>query len=172
MNKLRDCVAYLCAKYPYKQELSKARLTKMVYLCDWRSTLVRGTPITPIRWYFNHYGPYVSDVVEVARQDSAFRLETTTNVFGDAKQVVSVSADARWPSLTTNDIEVLEYIIKQTEMLSWNQFISLVYSTYPIRASERETYLDLGELAKIYDRTENNATGRSEEEAVTCQTVE
>lgn len=153
MNKLRDCVAYLCAKYPYKQELSKARLTKMVYLCDWRSILVRGTQMTLIHWFFNHYGPYVPDVVEVARQDRIFAIQATTNIFGDMKQVISVSSGAKWSSLTTEDTQVLDYVIEQTKTLSWDQFISLVYSTYPIRVCERETFLDLSELAKKYKAT-------------------
>ena len=35
MAKLVDVVGYLCEHYPHKAELSKARLTKMVYLADW-----------------------------------------------------------------------------------------------------------------------------------------
>jgi hypothetical protein len=53
MARLRDVVAYLCHEYPHKGELSKARLTKMVYLADWRSAIERGSQVTDIEWVFN-----------------------------------------------------------------------------------------------------------------------
>ena len=34
VDHLRDIVAYVCKNYPYKDELSNARVTKMVYLAD------------------------------------------------------------------------------------------------------------------------------------------
>ena len=71
---LRDVVAYLCSHYPHREELSKARLTKMVYLADWKSALQRGSQLTEIKWQFNHYGPYVDDVVNSVRNDPEFEI--------------------------------------------------------------------------------------------------
>jgi len=34
MKKLANIIAYLSSNYPHKNELSKARLTKLVYLAD------------------------------------------------------------------------------------------------------------------------------------------
>jgi len=75
MSKLRDIVAYFCSNYVYKDELSKVRLTKMVYLVDWRSAITDGKQLTRIQWHFNHYGPYVEDVVASIKYDSAFKAE-------------------------------------------------------------------------------------------------
>jgi hypothetical protein len=42
MATLGDVMAYLCEHYPHKDDLSKARLTKLVYLADWKSAIERG----------------------------------------------------------------------------------------------------------------------------------
>lgn len=72
MNKLQKIIAYFCIRYPYKGELSKARLTKLVYLADWFSALIDDHQLTDIDWLFNHYGPYVDDVFEVASRSPDF----------------------------------------------------------------------------------------------------
>lgn len=70
VGSLRDVVAYVCRNYPYKDELSNARVTKkVVYLAGWRSAITRGRQLTDLEWEFSHYGPYVSDVIRVAEAD-------------------------------------------------------------------------------------------------------
>ncbi len=51
MAALKDIIAYYCDRYPHKEELSKARLTKMVYLADWKSAIVHGKQISDIKWF-------------------------------------------------------------------------------------------------------------------------
>ena len=63
MASIKDVLAYIITKYPYESELSKARLTKLVYLSDWESSVSRGKSITDLEWYFNHYGPYIDEIV-------------------------------------------------------------------------------------------------------------
>lgn len=151
MAELRDVVAYLCANYPHKQDLSKARLTKMVYLADWRSALVKNSPMTDIRWIYNYYGPFVDDVISVARKDPAFEIVQTANLFGGQKEVVRLSAEpAEWPSLTDEERQILDHVIQETSLLYWNEFIKLVYSTYPMVTQERFAPLDLVTLANEY----------------------
>ncbi len=36
---LRDIMLYICDKYPQKRDLSNARLTKLIYLSDWKNIL-------------------------------------------------------------------------------------------------------------------------------------
>ncbi len=152
MGKLRDVTAYLCANYPYKDELSKARLTKLVYLADWRAALDLGRTVTDIDWYFNNFGPYVDDVVNAARSDRAtFTVEPTWNAFGNSKDVVSLRhSEVNYPSLTKDDIAVLDNVIETTKRMTFNEFIEFVYDTYPVKTQSRYTTLRLRELAKEY----------------------
>lgn len=150
MAELRDVIAYLCLNYPYKNQLSNARVTKMVYLADWLSAFRRGRQLTEIEWFFNHYGPYVLDVVETARADEDFTVELTYNFFGDPKEVIRVRDGATYPSLTEEDQEILSFVIDSTASKNWEQFIQLVYSTYPVLTQERYSVLNLVELAEAY----------------------
>lgn len=150
MARLRDVVAYLCHAYPHRGDLSKARLTKMVYLADWRSAIIRGHQITEIEWIYNYYGPYVEAVIDAIRDDPAFSVIQTANMFGGQKEIVRLNTDTTWSSLNDEDIEILDFVVAETAPLYWNQFIQLVYSTYPILTQPRFTPLALTDLASEY----------------------
>jgi hypothetical protein len=150
MADLRDVMVYFCRHYPHKHELSKARLTKMVYLADWRSALRRGRPITGINWEFSYYGPYVHDVAELARQSEDFEVIRGTNVYGDAKETIQVREGALEPELEPEDRETLDFVVERTAPMNWDRFIKLVYSTYPVVTQPRFSEFDLQALATEY----------------------
>lgn len=150
MAKLRDVVAYLAKHYPHKSELSKARLTKMVYLADWRYSILNDKQVSPIEWVYDHYGPYVDDVINVAHSDPDFTVEKTSTMYGDPKDLISVCSETRFDSLTPEEYKVLDFVIDTVASKTWNDFIRLVYSTYPIVTQARHTKLNLVKLAKKY----------------------
>lgn len=152
MANLRDVLAFLCKNYPHKRELSKARLTKMVYLADWRASIALGRQLTPIEWKFNHYGPYVTDVVELARKDSIFEVFGDETVYGSPKEVIKLAEEDAPVVLPPEEEAILEHVVATTSPLTWEDFIKLVYSTYPIRTQPRGSILDLPELAHDYVR--------------------
>jgi hypothetical protein len=152
MASLHDVLVYICKHYPHKQELSKARLTKMVYLADWRAAIEQGRQLTSLRWTFNHYGPYLDDVVQEARASKDLDVETTRNMYGGLKELVAVRDETPEPPMSDSDRAILDHVIEETAPLYWNDFMKLVYSTYPIVTQERYTTLDLVELAKEYQR--------------------
>ncbi len=152
MATLEDIMTYLYQKYPHKQELSKARFTKMVYLADWRSAMTQGKQMSNIEWEFNHYGPYVEDVSNLARTSDGFEITTTQNLFGGKKEIIKVTKDASSETLTDIDREILGFVVSQTSNLFWDDFIRLVYSTYPIMNYPKYSRLDLVSSAKRYLR--------------------
>lgn len=149
MSDLKSYVTYLCKHYPHKSDLSKARLTKMMYLADWRCSLNKGHQLSNIHWKFNHYGPYVPDVVDAAKGDPEFKVIETTTPYGNAKEVVSYTG-AQEPELDDDERSSLDFVIDKTKALNWDGFIRLVYSTYPVVVSDRHDDLDLGALAQRY----------------------
>ncbi len=153
MDRLRDVVAYICRNYPYKDELSNARVTKMVYLADWRSAITRGRQLTDLEWEFSNYGPYVKDVIQVAEMDPAFEVVATKNLYGTPKDLVRVADDVVYPSLTEEEKELLDFVVSSSASKNWDDFIKLVYSTYPIVTQERFSKLDLVKLAKEYEES-------------------
>lgn len=150
MARLKDIVGYLCQNYPYEEELSKARLTKLVYLADWKSCIEYEKQISEIQWVFNHFGPYVDDVSELAYKDEDFNVTMTSNTFGNLKEVISLKKSFPITSLTNDEKGILDFVIKQTHKLRWDEFIQLVYSTYPILTHSRYSNLDLVKTSKRY----------------------
>ncbi len=153
MGRLRDVVAYICGNYPYQDELSNARVTKMVYLADWRSAITRGKQLTNLEWEFSHYGPYVNDVIRIAEADPAFKIVSTRNPYGGQKDLLQVADDVAYPSVTDGEKELLDFVISTSASKNWDDFIKLVYSTYPIVTQERFSKLDLVGLAEKYEES-------------------
>ena len=56
--KLIDVIYYIIKNYKKIKDLSKSRLTKIVYLADWHQSIHQGKQITKIKWYFDHFGPF------------------------------------------------------------------------------------------------------------------
>jgi len=152
MALLKDVIAYLIDNYPdsMKDELSNARLTKMVYLADWHSCINRRPQITNINWYFDNYGPFVHDIASTAKENPhIFQIEDGTNMYGGRKKSFTL-AKSYSPSLSEGEKKSLDHIIKVTKKLYWADFIKLVYGTHPIASSERYEYLDLKKKAEDY----------------------
>lgn len=158
MNKTQQVTAYFCQNYPHKGELSKARLTKLVYLADWFSALVNKKQITDISWLFNHYGPYVEDVVNSARQHPDFNITSDRNFFGGHKELISFHGEVECGALTDRERSILNAIIEKTQNMYFNDFISYVYSTYPVTSRNRYSELNLVKLAQELREKEMNTT--------------
>lgn len=149
---LPDVIRYLCFHYPHSAELSKARVTKMVYLCDWVSAVWYAEPVTNINWIFNHYGPYVDDIVNSAQADTAYlRVWKTVNLFGNPKEMILPVPNASPPeSLDKRSHAVCDFVINTTKSLYWNAFLELVYSTQPVKEGARLEALDILGAAERY----------------------
>lgn len=150
MNRLENIIAYLCKHYPHKNELSKARLTKLVYLGDWFSSLSQDKQMTDIKWLFNHYGPYVDDITTIARNSENFEIfETRTNLGGN-KYLISLSNENVQIDLSYQEKEILNFVITKTQEMYFDEFIDYVYSTYPVKSEQRYNTLNLVDLATEY----------------------
>ncbi|WP_066167538.1 Panacea domain-containing protein [Aliarcobacter cryaerophilus] len=149
-NKIENIIKYLCKNYPHKNELSKARLTKLVYLADWFSSLVRDKQITDIEWIFNHYGPYVDDITNIAIESEEFNIITTMTNFGGNKYLIQLKNEDISIDIEEDEEKILDFVIEKTKGMYFDNFIEYVYSTYPVTSKERYSKLDLVTLAKEY----------------------
>ena len=150
MAELIDVITYLCTRYPNKHDLSTARLTKLTYLADWKSALERDEQMTSIQWVFDQFGPFVYDVKDAAVADPAFLVEDTMNMYGAPKTVIKLVRDRAYPSLSNEEQDILDWVVETSSKMTWNAFIRLIYSTYPIMSQDRGIKLDLVELAHEY----------------------
>lgn len=152
MNRLQNIIAYFCMFYPYPDELSNSRLTKLVYLADWFSSLADKQQLTNINWLFNHYGPYVDDIKDAVLLSRDFSFHYDQNVFGSNKTIIRFIGHPNSINLTERDRRILDLVIDKTQGKYYNEFIDYVYSTYPVQSKNRYSSLDLVSLAEEYRR--------------------
>jgi len=145
-----DLVRYVIKKYPLPEELSKARLNKIIYLIDWKSAIEKQRQLTNIHWLFNHYGPYVREIESLIIEDPRFKIEQTTNFYGGEKNIITLKDDQSFIEPSNEEKIIIEFIMEKTRRLYWDKFINLVYSTYPIISQAKGSNLDLVQLAKEY----------------------
>lgn len=148
MNDLEKIMAYICQTYPFKDELSDARLTKMIYLTDWFHSVLKSKQSTEIVWVFNHYGPYVKDIYNLAQNSKNFVVVEKATVYGNSKAVINYIGEPI--KLETTLEKIINRIIDKTKGMYFNDFIDYVYSTYPIKNNDRYSILDLPKLAEEY----------------------
>lgn len=152
MADLKMVMAWILKNYPHDHEMSNARLTKMVYLCDWHHTVYADARMTNINWFFDNHGPFVWDIKDEATQSTDwFRLISTTNMYGSRKSLIElVRQDYDGEGLSDSEKSSVAKIIERTKRLYWDDFITYVYSTYPVMNSEKYSYLKLSDLAKDF----------------------
>ena len=140
---VKDLMIFFCKEKP----LSKARLTKMIYLADWKSALDTGEQLTDLEWTFHHYGPYLSDIYSLAQSDNAFSTYSY-----DHADMIALNKITAEPKFTPQQKKILEDIKTTASSMPFRQFLKLIYSTYPIRTQEKYSTLDLPVLAQAYKR--------------------
>lgn len=145
-----DLAKYIIEHYPHPKELSKSRLNKIIYLVDWKFVLEFEKQLTNINWKFNHYGPYVDEIKDELQKDNRFVITSTTTMYGNPKDIIELADNKNFVEPNSDEKEIIDFIIDKTKRLYWNEFIELVYSTYPIISQEKGTNLDLVKLAKEY----------------------
>lgn len=148
---LKDVIAYIIKSYPNENELSNARITKIVYLADWHQAINHQKQITNINWYFDSWGPFVWDIKnEVENNPDLFESEDTGNSTSNRKIMISLKNKDFIPNVDDDAKQSINHIIDVTHKLNWDQFIRLIYSTHPIASSSRYTQLDLLKKAEEY----------------------
>lgn len=123
----------------------------MVYLADWYYALKHGKQLTNIKWNFDHYGPYVADVFNIAKNDRKLIIEQGFSQYGSPKQTIKINENYinsfHVGRLDVEVTEVLDKVIEDTRSMYWDDFISYIYSSYPIKNSRRFEKLNLKKLA-------------------------
>lgn len=146
-----DLSVYIFRNYPNPLQLSKPRLVKIIYLIDWKHSLDFGEQATDIKWFYNHYGPYVDDVIdEIKAAKDDFEVTTYLNPFGGGNSDRIKLISQRMVDLSPSVKSTSDIIIAKTNEFEWTTFISIVYSTHPVKTSSKYTHLNLIEDAKKY----------------------
>ena len=148
-----DLAIYIFRTYPSPLQLSKPRLVKIMYLIDWKHCLDFGEQATDINWFFNHYGPYVDDVINTLKNaPNDFIIKSYNNPFGGGMSDSIKLISERKIFISNTVKQVTDLIISKTHHFDWTSFISLVYGTYPVKTSSKYTRLNLVQDASQYKK--------------------
>lgn len=152
MKNLENLIRYILLHYPNPLELSKPRLVKLIYLIDWRYTIETGNQYTNINWIYNHYGPYVNDVINLMKEKKqVFKVESYQNNYEGVTDKFTL-IDKSEINFETTIKNISDRFIDYTYKLTWSDFINLVYSSYPIKNNLKYSSLDLSTLAKEFNK--------------------
>lgn len=157
-NLLKDIIAYILQVYDSdkKDNLSNARVTKLVFLVDWVYAFNYDTTVTDIKWYFDNFGPFVRDIENCVKEnDDIFEIQNTQNTLGNEKKLFCLIKEDYVPKLDKKVITVINHVIKRTKDKNFNEFIKYVYGTYPIMTSEKYSFIDLKKKAEEYQMQDN-----------------
>jgi hypothetical protein len=110
---------------PESVVLSDKTLTHMLYLLDWKNTLVHGKPLNGLAWTFGASGP------------EAAALNLSGGAQSDSSRALS-------------DSEMVDFVIHAVIDKTDVELTRLVYSTYPIITGQKHATLDLVACAKAY----------------------
>lgn len=156
MTDVKELLAYILINYPFssRNDLSKTRVTKLIYLCDWKSSIEYGRQITDIEWVFDNYGPFVWDVMSAVEEyPSLFEIRDSQTFFGSSKTLVSIVDKHYAPQLEVGEQKIADFVIRSTKSLRFDEFIKMIYATYPVMVSEKYSKLNLPKLAEAYKGT-------------------
>jgi uncharacterized protein YwgA len=155
-TKLLNIIIYIYENYPNISQLSKPRLVKLIYLIDWKNSIENKKQITNIKWYYNHYGPYVEDVIEeIKSNQDIFTVTSFQNGYGISDKISLNKNCIINPTISKENKVIIDFVIEKTNKLNWNDFISLIYDTYPIKNNAKYTMLNLPSEAMEYKVNKN-----------------
>lgn len=146
-----NLIKYILKEYPNKSDLSASRLTKLMYLADWKNSIEHDSQITDANWHFHHYGPYVDNFIDMAKKDSDIKVRNEMTMFGGRKQQFELlDSHLGDIDISPENKNIIDFVINATKDKNYEEFIKLVYSTFPIVSNDRYSDLDLVELARRY----------------------
>jgi len=123
------------------RELSRSVMTKLVYLVDYFYARQHGNQYTNIKWYYNHYGPFVEDV----ENSIIDNIEVSVNKYDNTNLGSFFKYSGAAPVINEEDLLVVlnhvQDIYKSSQ--GFNDFITYIYSTSPVRKTRQYDFIDI-----------------------------
>jgi len=134
-NKIYDVIARILHLYGNRGEISMQKLVRVIYLCDWKYSIEYQAQITNIEWKY---------------LDTEFsnKIISAFNKGKIGKNEFSFETD--YSSLDDSELRIVDLITELSLQLDTDDFMKLVYSTYPMIKKEKDVSLNLPDLAKDY----------------------
>ena len=146
-----DILTYLWNNYDKdnrSDHFSISRVIMMLFLVDWyyaQRNKDNWKQATTIPWYYDLYGPYV-DLVPIVRQKFKIILvDDSITLFELREEEVDTS-----DSLDKNIKEIINMVIKNTQNLSYFDFINYVNRIPAIKHSRKGKHIQISQIARKF----------------------
>lgn len=149
---LLEVIQYLTQNYKGDGiGLSVSKLSKLVFLADWKSAINNRKQITNIQWTLHYSGPFCDEVSsENITKTSGLRIYVKQTLEHVEVDTVILTKPPVYSDLNEKYKLILNIVLKNTQYLRWPEFLDFVYGTFPFEVSEPFTPIDLVELAEFY----------------------
>lgn len=149
MNRTQSISAYLIKGS--NSHISELRLTSLVYLADWFSSLVDDKRLTDLEWQYNHKIESKNLLTQL-REFNGYNLieKNELNNYGLKRRTFVYIGEINSLKLSTRDQKILDIVNSKTKNLDYNELTDYVLSTSPLNESERFVNLDLLKSANLY----------------------
>lgn len=156
MNKIQQITGYYLQK-SNNRSISKMRLIKIIYLCDWFFALVHNERMTDLDWKY-HYCIETSCLDNQIRYCHPFSISMSKGIIEREEYTLLFSLnDSDFSLLDEKEKKVLDYVVEKTENLFYNDLLNFVYSTYPLQEDTIYRRIDLlASAARFHEK--NNKT--------------
>lgn len=148
-SNLINIINFILSEQTNRSGISISKLTKIIYLIDWRSSITIGRQITDLQWHANIHGPYTKTILEESQKEKNIIITTTINELGNKKTFLTLE-HSRKPELNRDIIDTINFVLDATKNKINRDLEKLVDSTYPIVSSEKYSELDLTQKAMEY----------------------
>lgn len=147
MARLQDVLTYLFKNLGDRNDLNPRRMTRILYLLDWKAAIELGSQITDVKWKIVDFEPTidlnsVKDLVYyVEHKDQSFIME-----FLDFFNKLSREEQR----LSREEQSIINFVVSITAKKKDEELAHLVYSTFPAFTQDETDKIDLPDLAKKY----------------------
>jgi hypothetical protein len=153
MDKFQSALAYVVRKIPLEfNEFSVSLVLKILYLSDWKFAIDYGKQITEIEWKVSKVSLPIDDdleksVSETFRLFKSVKKHSKSNYYPDTRDLSSMVEDS---SLQTEEIAIIDFILRICILEGVDSIIKITFSTYPFLKMTKDDGFDLIKLAKEY----------------------
>lgn len=134
--------SYIYKHYPTDYVLDLDRLTKLVFLADWKASISLGKAITDVQW----------EIVNSEPQMDRSSLRKVVDFIGTRDKKISIGniEITFLKVIKPNQRGIIDFVIEATKDKTDAELAQLVNSTFPALTQDETDAINLPKLAKHY----------------------
>lgn len=131
-DRLTDSIHYIFANYA-NNKVPQSDLIKILYLADWAAACKLGRLITGVKWEWEGYGAFSTDILFQLREDRSFTFDKKDSRRERTLVVRDEKVTEKSITLKEQEKRILNFVLTQTRDLDSHEISQLSRDTYPIR---------------------------------------